>query len=150
MSTKENDVLQGLIAAASRLLGDAIDRGDVFATCDIEENDYPVDEDGDAWFHDYWELKQALDAAEDQQATAPDELVWACPDCHSSNVQCQMWVDPNTMEVFDDTEIYSWCFACEQHGTGEDFAGDGEKKHLTRIKRSETREAIEETKGGAA
>jgi hypothetical protein len=82
-------------------------------------------------------------------AKAKDPIVWACPDCHSSNVQAQMWVRANTHEVLDDTERYYWCDECEEgcELTDEEieqgFGGDGEKSTLIELKWSETKEGKE-------
>jgi hypothetical protein len=43
-----------------------------------------------------------------------------CPDCGSTAVQCQAWIDANTDEVFDDAGDYNWCFACEKAGWPSD------------------------------
>lgn len=38
---------------------------------------------------------------------------WCCPDCDSVNVEMQVWANPNTREISDDTERYSWCHNCD-------------------------------------
>lgn len=63
----------------------------------------------------------------------PDEKVWACPECKSSDVMDQMWVHCNTGEVRDTCDRYRWCNAC-----------DSELKGLDQIPRRETLEWQEE------
>jgi hypothetical protein len=51
--------------------------------------------------------------------------MFICDTCGSKNVQMQMWVDPNTREIFD--EISSdlkdnWCDDCEENVTLETVA----------------------------
>lgn len=65
-------------------------------------------------------------------ASNPDEIVWCCPECHSVQVQRQMWVDPNTDEVVGDTERYSWCDHCS-----------AELNHLARLTRAETLDGLQ-------
>jgi hypothetical protein len=49
---------------------------------------------------------------------------YLCPECGSDDVQCQMWVNPNTRKILEDTDRYRWCIACEER------TGDGELKYL--------------------
>ncbi len=51
-------------------------------------------------------------------------MKYVCPECYSDDVLCQMWVNPNTREILDDTDRYRWCNACEER------TGDGELKYL--------------------
>ena len=63
-----NRRFQPLLDAAKEVLGNALD-GESFGpdeSC-IDPNagiDFPRDEDGDLWYHDFWELKQAIAKAE--------------------------------------------------------------------------------------
>lgn len=61
-TTKNTTAIQDLIDAANVLLLNAQDTGEclVDEDKDFEEDEYPIDEDGDAWYHDWWEMKQAL------------------------------------------------------------------------------------------
>ena len=77
-------------------------------------------------------LCERLNVTED-----PDQMVLACPECKSSNVQSQYWVHENTREVLDPTERYSWCNNCEEAGN----PGEIRFVDLVYIKRSETFEA---------
>lgn len=43
-------------------------------------------------------------------------LVYACPHCQSLLVQDQMWVQINTHEIFDTSDSYRYCPACEEAG----------------------------------
>lgn len=48
--------------------------------------------------------------------------MFICSECGSKNVQMQMWVDPNTREVFDDVSSdlkANWCDDCEENVTLE-------------------------------
>ena len=43
-----------------------------------------------------------------------------CNDCKGTNVQCAMWVNPNTHKVFDDFGEWNyqgstWCDDCQEH-----------------------------------
>jgi hypothetical protein len=49
----------------------------------------------------------------DASEPKPTDMVLACPDCKSMNVQSQYWVRENTREVLDPTERYSWCDDCD-------------------------------------
>lgn len=69
-----------------------------------------------------------------EQADPGDENVFCCPECKSSRVLAQMWVDANTEEVLDDTGRYYWCNNCEANSE------DGELKSLDVVCRRETLE----------
>ena len=62
--------VQALVEAAQSLLADACDRGECFPESD-EDNDYPVDEDGDKWYHDYFALREALKPFDPKPVPAP-------------------------------------------------------------------------------
>jgi hypothetical protein len=51
--------------AAADLMANAIDTEACYpeANQDIVDDDYPVDEDDNKWYADWWRLKLALDAA---------------------------------------------------------------------------------------
>jgi len=51
-----------LVSAAKNLLMNAIDQEVVLVDEDNDDDDYPVDEDGERWYHDWWELRLALEA----------------------------------------------------------------------------------------
>lgn len=50
--------LKRLLEAVNILLSNAADRGVCFAT-DIDDDDYPEDEDGTRWYYDWYELNEA-------------------------------------------------------------------------------------------
>ncbi len=59
--------MSSLLNAARLVLNNAIDTGYVFVDnngADEPDQDWPRDEDGDAWYHDFWELKEAIAKAE--------------------------------------------------------------------------------------
>jgi hypothetical protein len=53
-----------LLLAANVLIDNHIDLGDCFVSDDNEDDDYPTDSDGDRWYHDWWELREAIRACE--------------------------------------------------------------------------------------
>ncbi len=65
MTTQTDKATQELVNAADEVLRNIIDSGaygpDEFDVFDLQ---FPVDEDGDRWFPDVWNLKQALAAFE--------------------------------------------------------------------------------------
>jgi hypothetical protein len=42
-----------------------------------------------------------------------EDIKLICPECKGTNIQCQLWVNPNNGAISDDTGRYSWCFDCE-------------------------------------
>ena len=57
--------LEKLVDASSELLANALDMGDCYVGNDVDHefDDYPVDRDGDKWYHDWWDLNLALEEA---------------------------------------------------------------------------------------
>ena len=68
----------------------------------------------------------ALSMASEEE---PDEIVWACPECRSTNVSEQRWYFPNTDTLGGEAGSYSWCDEC-----------DSELKSFDEIPRRETKE----------
>jgi hypothetical protein len=61
-----------LLLAANVLIDNHIDLGDCFVSEDNEDDDYPTDSDGDRWYHDWWELREAIRGCESEEVdTAP-------------------------------------------------------------------------------
>jgi len=64
-----------LLEAAESLLVNAIDTGECLVDFLDPENDdreYPTNEDGDRWYHDWWELREAVDTCNrDDMRTGP-------------------------------------------------------------------------------
>ena len=60
--------MSDLLTAAKHILDNAIDSGaygpDDVLDLDIE---WPRDKDGNVWYHDFWELKEAIDKIESTQ-----------------------------------------------------------------------------------
>lgn len=59
-SAAEVDPIVRLVSAVEDLLQNMIDVGDYGPETDETGESYPHDEDGDPWFHDVWELNEAL------------------------------------------------------------------------------------------
>ncbi len=59
------EALERLIDASSELLSNALDMGECYVDNDVdpEFDDYPVDRDGDKWYHDWWDLNLAIEEA---------------------------------------------------------------------------------------
>lgn len=55
-----------LLAAAQAVLDNAIDCGACFVDRQNADEDCPRDEDGDPWYPDFWELRQAIAKATGQ------------------------------------------------------------------------------------
>jgi len=53
-----------LLLAANVLLDNHIDLGDCLVDEDNDDDDYPTDSDGDRWYHDWWELREAIRGCE--------------------------------------------------------------------------------------
>lgn len=62
----KSDQFTELYEAAKNLLANAMDTGACIVDADVEPDidDYPRDEDGDLWYHDWWNLKCAVDACD--------------------------------------------------------------------------------------
>ena len=63
-STKKPTAHEELVDASTALLINATDLGENLVDEDRDDEDYPVDEDGDAWYHDWWAMRQALKRCE--------------------------------------------------------------------------------------
>ena len=61
----KSDQFTELYAAAKNLLANARDLGDVYVDEDRDDIDeYPQDDDGGYWYHDWWDLKCAVEACD--------------------------------------------------------------------------------------
>ena len=50
--------------------------------------------------------------------TKDKKPIMICSECGSDNIHLQMWVNPNTKQIFDDAELdlgECWCEVCESH-----------------------------------
>jgi hypothetical protein len=56
-----------LLLAANVLIENHMDLGDCFVSDDNEDDDYPTDSDGDRWYHDWWELREAIRGCESEE-----------------------------------------------------------------------------------
>ena len=74
LDVRESPAVQALVEAAQALLADACDRGEAMPdkNClEEEDNPWPRDEDGDAWFADYFALREALKPFDPKLVPAP-------------------------------------------------------------------------------
>jgi hypothetical protein len=99
----------------------------------LEEIAAATPDDGDAATLAASLSATANDADAPTEEDAP-RVFWCCPDCQSVRVEAQMWVDPNTFDISNDTDRYRWCNACEEAGE------NGEKKTLDQLPWAETLE----------
>jgi hypothetical protein len=53
-----------LLLAANVLLDNHMDLGDCYVHNDNDDDDYPEDGDGDRWYQDWWELREAIRGCE--------------------------------------------------------------------------------------
>jgi hypothetical protein len=61
MSDPLHESYQRLLIAANSLLSNAADLGDCFVDEENDDVDYPKDEDGNRWYHDWFELNAAVE-----------------------------------------------------------------------------------------
>jgi len=71
MTTTLEERFKRLLLAANVLLDNHMDLGDCYVHND-NDDDYPTDSDGDRWYHDWWELREAINECEsDEIGTTP-------------------------------------------------------------------------------
>jgi len=72
MATTLEERYRRLLLAANVLLENHMDMGDCFVSEDNDDDDYPTDSDGDRWYHDWFELREAINECEsDEVGTTP-------------------------------------------------------------------------------
>ena len=72
MTTTLEERYKRLLLAANALLENHMDLGDCFVSEDNDDDDYPTDSDGDRWYHDWFELREAINECEsDEDGTTP-------------------------------------------------------------------------------
>lgn len=64
MATTLEERFKRLLLAANVLIDNSMDFGGCLVAESDDGDDYPTDADGDRWYHDWWELREAIRGCE--------------------------------------------------------------------------------------
>ena len=74
MATTLEERYKRLLLAAIALLANHMEMGACFVSEDNDDGDYPTDTDGDRWYHDWFELREAINECESDEASTTPEI----------------------------------------------------------------------------
>jgi hypothetical protein len=94
-----------LLLAANVLIDNHIDLGDCLVAESDDDDDYPTDADGDRWYHDWWELREAIRACEQADPETAEKWIAAAPDMLKALIQLttewergREWISEDTID----------------------------------------------------